>query len=165
MTGKTSVYEAITAKIIAAVEADPGRHKMPWHRNPGEPLHMPSNALTANHYRGVNVVMLWVSAEVQGFRTPIWGTYRQWAQRGAQVRQGEKSTAVIFYKEYETAPAADTPDVDGTRRVVRASAVFNADQVDGAPPVEAIPDLGMFVYGSHIAHSPQIGCGRKLNLH
>ena len=29
MTGKTSVYETITAKIIAAVEADPGRHKMP----------------------------------------------------------------------------------------------------------------------------------------
>ena len=63
---------------------------------------------------------------------------------------GEKSTTVIFYREYETAPAADTPVMpeacnqqgDGKRRVARASAVFNADQVDGAPPVEAIPDLG-----------------------
>jgi antirestriction protein ArdC len=126
---------------------------MPWRRSLG-PLFMPANALTGNAYNGINVVSLWVSAEVNGFTAPVWATYRQWSELGAQVRKGEKSSLVIFYKEYETDADPDNADDDGKRRVARASYVFNANQVDGfalpaAPerlgPIERIDAADRFV--------------------
>ena len=129
-TDRRDIHAEITAKLIAAIEADPGRPSMPWRRS-STPLFMPENALTKKLYNGINIVSLWVSAEVQGYSAPIWATYRQWAELGCQVRKGEKSSLVIFYKEYETEPDADNADDDGKRRVARASYVFNASQVDG----------------------------------
>ena len=141
------------AKLIASIEADPGQPSMPWRRSSG-PLFMPANALTGNAYNGINIVSLWVSAEVQRFTAPVWATYRQWSELGAQVRKGEKSSLVVFYKEYDTDPNPDVADDDGKRRVARASYVFNASQVDGftvpaAPerlgPVERIEAADRFV--------------------
>lgn len=138
---RRDIHAEITAQLIAAIEADPGRPSLPWRRSPA-PLFMPENALTKNLYNGINVVSLWVSAECQGFEAPIWATYRQWAELGAQVRKGEKSSLVVFYKEYETDPSPDNADDDGKRRVARASYVFNASQVDGFSLPDASQPLG-----------------------
>ena len=56
-------------------------------------------------------------------------TYGQRAEIGAQVRSGEKSSPVIFYKEFEAQPDPDDGGDDGKRRVARASRVFTAAQV------------------------------------
>jgi antirestriction protein ArdC len=45
------------------------------------------------------------------------------------VRSGEKSSPVIFYKEFEAQPDPDDAGDDGKRRVARASRVFTAAQV------------------------------------
>jgi antirestriction protein ArdC len=132
---RRDIHAEITAKLIAAIEADPGRPSLPWRRR-SKPLFMPENALTKRPYNGINVVSLWVSAELGGYEAPVWATYRQWSELGAQVRKGEKASLVVFYKEYETEPDADRDDDDGKRRVARASYVFNAAQVDGY----ALPD-------------------------
>lgn len=138
---RRDIHTEITAQLIAAIEADPGRPSLPWRRS-SAPLFMPENALTKKFYNGINIVSLWVSAECRGFEAPIWATYRQWAELGAQVRKGEKSSLVIFYKEYETDPAPDNADDDSKRRVARASYVFNASQVDGFTLPEAPQPLG-----------------------
>ena len=159
---RRDIHAEITNKLIAAIEADPGRPCMPWRRS-SAPLFMPENALTKKLYNGINIVSLWVSAEVQSFTAPIWATYRQWAELGAQVRKGEKSSLVIFYKEFDTDPNPDDADDDGKRRVARASYVFNASQVDGftlpdAPlplgPVERIEVADRFIRntGARIEH-------------
>ncbi len=142
MTTKPSLYESVTQSIIAAIEANPGKPAMPWHRDAGAPLIMPANALTRNLYQGINTIVLWVSAEQQGYREPVWGTYRQWTEIGCQVRKGEKSSPIVFYKSYEVEPLAENLDDDGKRRVARASAVFNCSQVDGYTESAAVPDLG-----------------------
>lgn len=138
---RKDIYADITGKLIAAIEAHPGKPSMPWRRSVG-PLFMPVNALTCNAYNGINVVSLWVSAETQTFSSPIWATYKQWLQLGAQVRKGEKSSPVVFYKEYETQPSSDDDSDDGKRRVARASWVFNAAQVDGYTAADAPEALG-----------------------
>lgn len=138
---RRDIHADITAQLIAAIEADPGRPSLPWRRS-AAPLFMPENALTKNLYNGINIVSLWVSAECQGFAAPIWATYRQWAELGAQVRKGEKSSLVVFYKEYETDPSPENADDDGKRRVARASYVFNASQVDGFSLPDASQPLG-----------------------
>ena len=135
------IHAEITNKLISAIEADPGNPCMPWRRSAG-PLFMPVNALTKNVYNGINVVSLWVSAEIQRFAAPVWATYRQWAELGAQVRKGEKSSLVVFYKEYESEPNPADADDDGKRRVARASYVFNANQVDGYALPDAPQPLG-----------------------
>jgi antirestriction protein ArdC len=159
---RRDIHAEITAKLIASIEADPGRPSLPLRRS-SKPLFMPENALTKKPYNGINVVSLWVSAETQGYAAPVWATYRQWAELGAQVRKGEKATLVVFYKEYETDPNPDIPDDDGKRRVARASYVFNASQVDGymlpdAPqplgPIERILEADRFftAIGARIEH-------------
>jgi antirestriction protein ArdC len=162
---RRDVYSEITAQLIAAIEADPDKPVLPWRRSVG-PLFRPVNALTENTYNGINVISLWVAAEVRNFATPTWATYKQWSELGAQVRKGEKSSLVIFYKEFETDPDPENAEDDGNRRVARASYVFNAEQVDGYQhpgmpeslgPVERITAADNFVRetGARIEHGGQ----------
>jgi antirestriction protein ArdC len=159
---RRDIHAEITGKLIAAIEADPGKPCMPWRRS-GKPLFMPENALTGNAYNGINIVSLWVSAETAGYTAPVWATYRQWSELGCQVRKGEKSSLVVFYKEYESEPDPDNADDNGKRRVARASYVFNASQVDGyalpgAPeplgPIERLEAVDRFIVatGARIEH-------------
>lgn len=127
-TPRRDLHALITAKIIAAINAEPGQPQMPWRRS-GKPLWLPENALTRNRYNGVNVIALWAAAELRGFTVPIWATYKQYQAIGAQVRQGSKAELVVFYKDYD--PDASDENDDGKRRVARASYVFNVADVDG----------------------------------
>lgn len=146
MTGATltpprDLHADITNQLIAAIEANPGRPSLPW-RKEGGGLHLPANALTGNQYRGINIVSLWVAAETRGYDVPVWGTYRQWAEKGCQVRKGEKSSLVVFYKEFDATPDPEDPNDTGKRRMARASYVFNAAQVDGFSAPERPEPLG-----------------------
>lgn len=51
---KRDLYAEITGKLVAAIEADPGKPQMPWRKNPGAPLWVPVNAQTGKRYRGIN---------------------------------------------------------------------------------------------------------------
>ncbi|WP_082531633.1 zincin-like metallopeptidase domain-containing protein [Methylobacterium sp. Leaf469] len=127
----TDPYARLTAIILAQIEtADPASWSPPWHgTNP-----LPVNALTGRRYRGLNVLVLWATAQAQGYADPRWATYRQWAALGAQVRKAERGTPVIFYKDLPPdAYGGVDADQHGPRFVARASHVFNAAQVDDAP--------------------------------
>jgi antirestriction protein ArdC len=146
----SDIYSRVTQNIITAIEKGAGDWQMPWHQA-GSGLNRPNNINTGNHYRGINILNLWVSAQAQGFSTGTWGTYKQWKEKDCQVRKGEKSSLVIFYKTDEI------ENTDGeleTRYIARASYVFNADQVDGyeAPPapepenpVEILDNVEQFI--------------------
>ena len=82
---RRDLHAEITNRIIAAIEADPGKPQMPWRRS-GQPLWMPENALSQKPYNGINVVNLWVAAEARGFTSPIWATYRQWVRRVSRMK-------------------------------------------------------------------------------
>jgi antirestriction protein ArdC len=132
-TERLDVYTAITNQIIAAIEAGADNPQMPWHCS-GSIIERPINVSSGKAYRGVNTVALWASAYCQQFSAGLWGTYRQWQDRGAQVRKGEKSSLIIFYKDLasnEDVTASDGDDSYHRRFVARASRVFNVAQVDG----------------------------------
>lgn len=125
-----NVYDAITQTIIEAVEAGACGFVLPWHQVDGG---RPRNAVTDTPYNGINVVALWAASVNKGYRSNRWATYRQWTSAEAQVRHGEKASAVLFYKPLPspTASADGADNPEGRRFVARASWVFNADQVDG----------------------------------
>jgi antirestriction protein ArdC len=132
------VHQTITRRIIEAIEAGAGEFVMPWH-HAGPDLGRPTNAETGKRYQGTNVVALWAEGMLKKFSSGHWATYRQWQGVGAQVRRGERSAVVVFYKKLDAADdeGSETPSL---RMVARASRVFNADQVDGWS-VSAQPDL------------------------
>ena len=120
------VHQAVTDKIIATMEAgEAGQWTCPWHRTGGG---LPRNAKTGRAYRGINTLSLWVGAQAAGYADDRWATYKQWGELGAQVRKGERSTLVIFWKDLGREDQEDRP-----RFVARASYAFNAGQVEGAP--------------------------------
>src|SRR6266851_10147895 len=130
---KREVYANVTAQIITAIEQGAGTWKMPWHTS-GRFAFSPINVTSHKPYRGINTVCLWAAAESKGYERGEWATYQQWQQRGAQVRKGEKSTTVVFWKFANS--NAETDDGDDTHSgsrllFTRGYSVFNAAQVDG----------------------------------
>jgi antirestriction protein ArdC len=128
---KADIYQRVTQQIVAAIEEGAGQYRMPWHRRQG--IGTPTNAVSGRAYRGINTLLLWAEASRAGYGSGEWATYRQWTQRGAQVRKGERSTLVILWKPL----GATSDENDGVEdrprggMLARAFCVFNADQVDG----------------------------------
>ena len=131
-TKKFDVHQEITDRIVAAIETA-GEFRLPWIRDRGGSMRRPVNIASRNPYNGVNIVSLWVSALAADYPSHLWGTYKQWQERGCQVRRGEKSSLVVFYKtlefEHQNEQTGETDQVE--RMMARASHVFNAAQVDG----------------------------------
>ncbi|MEQ1712827.1 MAG: ArdC family protein, partial [Hyphomicrobium sp.] len=107
---RIDVHEAITTKIVAAIEAGAGEFQMPWHR-PGVAFTIPRNALTDKQYRGSNILSLWIDADEKKFEHQVWATFKQWQEIGAQVRKGEKGLLIVKYGEW--VPKAARPDSGG----------------------------------------------------
>ena len=138
---KTDIHQDITNRIIAAIEAGAGDFHMPWHTDAAQQL--PQNVASKNHYRGINVVALWFAQTQLVYTSNLWGTYKQWQACGAQVRRGEKSSLVVFYKEVRREESAEAGEVEAVKTLVaKASSVFNANQVDGyeATPTAPLED-------------------------
>src|SRR5665213_180312 len=92
---KLSVYDDITQKIVAAIEAGVGTYKTPWHTG-GAAVMLPTNAATHAEYRGINVVALWAEAGSRGYANGLWASYKQWQSLDAQVRKGESGALICL---------------------------------------------------------------------
>ena len=92
MATRIDVHEQITNRIVEAIEKGVGEFKLPWHR-PAASLLRPTNIESKKAYRGINVVALWVEAQLRGYEVPVWGTYKQMQEAGYQVRKGEKAVS------------------------------------------------------------------------
>src|SRR3984957_3130443 len=119
---------------------------MPWHTT-GKFAFSPINVTSHKPYRGINTLCLWAAAQQKGYERGEWGTYAQWQERGAQVRKGEKSTTVVFWKfangTAENQDGDENQPSTGSRLLfTRGYAVFNAAQVDGYTP-KAEPAVSM----------------------
>ena len=140
MPGSTSrfdVHHEITNRIVDAIESA-GEFQLPWLQSNRGGFSRPINVESTKPYNGVNIISLWISALDGDYASNVWGTYRQWQAKGAQVRRGEKSSLVVFYKT--VAPQSDK-DEPVPYPIARASWVFNAAQVDGfLPTTDEVPE-------------------------
>ena len=126
----TSVYDIVTEQILAQLEAG----TVPWHR-PWKASGVPVSMSTRKPYRGVNPFLLAMSADAGGWSSPWWGTYKHIEQLGGQVRRGERSTLVVFWKTGTRDLTAEEKAAGKSARwaVLRYFRVFNAEQADGLP--------------------------------
>lgn len=146
---KTDILQTVTNSIVEAIENLPtgADFVLPWTQSTDFPL----NALTKKHYRGGNILSLWVAQIVKGFTSPHWATYKQWTELGAQVKKGEKCSHIVFWKTVTTEPTKEGEEEE-TRMIVRASMVFNSEQVEGwtPPAVAARPLFDRIAYAEQV---------------
>ena len=142
---RPDIYQQVTDRIVAALEAGVAPWVCPWDRSGGQP----HNGASGHVYKGVNVVLTGMS----GYADARWYTYRQAQAKGGQVRRGEKGTTVIYWQfiEKEAAPkdaleAADNGDGNesaGSRKIplLKSYTVFNHEQIEwpGGEQGEAEP--------------------------
>ena len=72
MSQRVDIHEQITNRIIEAIEKGVGTFKLPWHRPAGS-ITRPTNIQSKKAYRGINVVTLWVEAQLRGFGARLCG--------------------------------------------------------------------------------------------
>lgn len=119
-----TVYRIVTERICELLE----NGTVPWHQPWNAELGMPRSLSTRKLYRGVNIWLLGCSM----YGSPWWGTYKNITEAGGQVRKGEKSTLVVFWKKTEyKAKDADLGDDLRQGFILRYYRVFNAEQCDG----------------------------------
>jgi antirestriction protein ArdC len=123
-------YEELTNTIIAKLEDGVLPWRRPWDPKKCGATTSPMNPVTGRTYRGVNALALAMSPLAFG-GDPRWMSYRQAAQRGWQVRKGEKGAVVFFYKKLEL--RRDDDEERRTIPLLRAYVVFHASQVAGLP--------------------------------
>ncbi|MCB1805321.1 MAG: DUF1738 domain-containing protein, partial [Candidatus Competibacteraceae bacterium] len=148
----TDLHQLITDRILEQLEQGVKPWQCPWLRDHSG-ASLPQNFHTGQHYRGINILLLWLQADIQGYSSNAWLTFKQAKALGAHVRKGEKATLGIFYKPLEkTLEAGDAnyptnasgEPVTVAYPMAKAFYVFNLDQIDGIErpePPALMPDF------------------------
>lgn len=133
---RPDVYQIVTNQVIDLLE----QGKIPWQKPwRGGAAGMPKNAISKKPYRGVNVFLLAMIQEFKGYDSPYWLTYKQAQGIGGNVKKGEKSTLVVFWKPLEK-ENPDNPENPDKYMVLRYYNVFNVAQCDNLD-LSKLPDI------------------------
>ena len=129
------IYQEVTNRIIEQLK----QGVIPWNKPWTGIASGAFNRVTKKPYSFINQMMLKHEGE--------YASYKQWASLGGQVRKGEKSEIVVFWKIIQ----ADDVDADGNVRkdkngnakkktipILKYYRVFHISQVDGVEPLESV---------------------------
>jgi antirestriction protein ArdC len=135
---RSSLYEEITDKIIAELEAGRVPWVQPWGTAAAKAqLAIPKNASTTRHYSGVNILILWGAVIERAFTGQSWLTFRQALSMGGHVRKGERGTTVVYADRFvpsdEKRRAAENGVEAQAIPFLKRFTVFNTDQCEGLP--------------------------------
>lgn len=140
---RTSLYDEITGKIIAELEAGRAPWVQPWGTAAAKaPLAMPRNATTGRQYSGINVLILWGAVIDHDFPGQSWLTFRQALAIGGNVRKGERGTTVVYADRFvpddEKRRARETGEEAQAIPFLKRFTVFNTAQCENLPDDIAI---------------------------
>ncbi|SEH14873.1 Antirestriction protein ArdC [Sphingopyxis sp. YR583] len=136
---RASLYDAVTNKIIAELEAGRLPWVQPWKAahvaGGGASAALPRNAVTGRTYSGVNILILWGAVIEAGYPSQGWLTFRQALEAGGNVRKGERGTTVVYADRFipkgEAARAAQDGDAARAVPFLKSFTVFNVAQCEG----------------------------------
>lgn len=125
----TAAYEKVTSALIEALTQGVVPWQKPWVGA------VPMNGESHRPYRGINTLVLGCAP----FSDPRWLTFRSAQRLGGQVRKGEKSRPVVFWKFWEQCDES-TGEVIDRIPMLRYYSVFNVEQCDGLK-IKPLSDL------------------------
>lgn len=126
------LQENVTNQIIDLLEAG----TVVWHK-PWTSYGMPCNAITQRSYDGFNAFYLNLVTMNKGYTAPYFMTYKQAADKGGNVKKGEKGYSVVFWKIGNRKTGTKTDEATGEETDTFKKTftpfiwtVFNIDQVE-----------------------------------
>lgn len=157
---KKAFHEQVAENLIEQLKKGVAPWQKPW--EPGDLLAiLPVNPTTGKRYRGINSLNLMSRA----YTDPRWLTYKQAISLGAQVRKGEKSTLVQYWKftdEHIKKDDSGNPVLNNEGNPIKEqirlerprvfyASVFNAEQMDNLPELSIkAPDWDPLERAEHI---------------
>jgi antirestriction protein ArdC len=121
-------YERITERIVSLLE----QGTVPWHKPWTVKTGLPRNLISKKPYRGINVFLLMAMS----YESPHWLTFRQAIELGGNVKKGEKSCPVVFWKRLENED--EKSDEPKKAPLLRLYHVFNVVQCEGLKETSAV---------------------------
>jgi antirestriction protein ArdC len=153
---RTTLYEEVTARIVADLEAGTFPWVQPWGAGPqNAALGLPRNAASGKPYSGINVLILWGQLFECGFPSQNWLTFRQALSLGGTVRKGEHGVSVCYADKFipkrehdeDGGGAIEATQGEGDPQAavpfLRRYTVFNTAQCDNLPDhcLQTAPEL------------------------
>lgn len=129
---KFDIYEVVTQKIIDKLESGIVPWQIPWKTANG----IPRNLVTQRPYHGINFWLLLCQKDA----LPFYLTFEQAKSLGGNIRKGEKSTMVVFWKLLKS---EDKVEEEKMIPFLRYYNVFNISQAEGIDP-KKIPSTDAF---------------------
>jgi antirestriction protein ArdC len=126
MMKRNEVYSYVTDRIVEQLAAG----EVPWINTRAKPLIRATSFATGKEYRGTN---FWLLNYRRVGASPFWVTFKQALELKGNVRKGERSSIVVFWKKYESKEIDIATGKGKMFPVLRYYSVFNLDQCDNLP--------------------------------
>lgn len=133
-TKRTDVYTRVTDHIIAQLESGVRPWLKPWSVEHAAGRISRPLRFNGERYSGINVLMLWSEAEIKGYASPYWMTFKQALELKGCVKKGEHGSSVVYtsrFKKSETDDAGE--EVEREIPFLKEYTVFNVEQIAGLP--------------------------------
>ena len=123
-------YDRITERMVSLLSQGTVPWHKPWHIKTG----LPRNLVSQKPYRGINVFLLMA----MNYESPHWLTLRQANLLGGQIKPGEKSCPVVFWKPMKVKDKESGED----REIpfLRLYHIFNVTQCQGLKNIPKADD-------------------------
>jgi antirestriction protein ArdC len=131
---RTDIYSQVTNRIVEELERGVRPWFKPWNAEHAAGRITRPLRHNGQPYQGINILMLWASAEMAGFHCPYWLTFQQAKQLGGFVKKGEHGSPVVYASTFKKSETADDgQEVESEIPFLKQYTVFNACQVEGLP--------------------------------
>lgn len=148
-TPRTDVYTRVTNQIIEELERGVRPWLKPWNAEHAAGRITRPLRHNGEKYSGINILTLWMSAELQGYSCPFWMTFQQAKELGGFVKKGEHGSPVVYASTFKKKEQAETgEEIEAEIPFLKEYTVFNASQCEGLPekyytlaePKEQVPE-------------------------
>lgn len=158
ISGKEFIDEKrqeIVSLLLESMEKDSAVWKRGWVQTG---LSVPRNGLNQTRYRGLNALILGLTAKKKGYNDNRWATFNQGADKKLYVKKGEKGTPIFFWqmRDRATKKEFDKSVLDGMEEdakkeymkenvyaVMKYYIVYNAEQFNEFPKLENLKSENM----------------------
>lgn len=135
-TSRRDIHQEVTNLILTQLEKGTIPWKQPWKGTGRKSFDLPVNSTSKNHYRGINILLLWGSSLEKQYTSSEWASFKQWTDKNEIVRKGEKGTMVVYYDILEKEENEEIRKIP----YLKTYYVFNRCQLNSFNPEQSIDD-------------------------
>ena len=164
VAGKQDIASRFSNQILAMLDKGVRPWAQPWDNGNTARILRPLRA-NGTPYGGINTLMLWMSANAQGFTNPSWMTYRQAATLGGHVMKGEHGTPIVYASTLTRTEQKDGETRERKIPFMRGYKVFNVQQIEELPGRFYDPPADRIAPDERIANADEFFASTGADIH